>query len=74
MFQNESVVQTSMPGMTISAHFLMNYVIFEQGVETYCLVTPNTPENSTQDTLATHSGQQRLGRGGGGSQLLALND
>lgn len=46
--------------MTTSAHLLMNYVIFEQGVEAYHHVTLNTPENRTQDTLATET------RGGGG--------
>lgn len=56
MFQIESLVQTRIPEMTTLAHFLMNYVIFEQGVETYRHVALNTPENKTQATLATHSG------------------
>lgn len=63
MFQNQSVVQTRTPEMTTSAHFLMNYVIFEQGMKTYCHVALNTPENKTQATLATHSGQQRQREG-----------
>lgn len=59
MFQNESAGQTRTPQMTTSAHLLMNYVILEQGVEAYHHVTP---ENRTQDTLATETG----GWGGGG--------
>lgn len=55
MFQSESVEPTRTPQMTTSAHLLMNYVIFEQGVEAYPHVTLNTPENRSQDTLATET-------------------
>lgn len=60
MFQNESAGQTGTPQMTTSAHLLMNYVIFEQGVEAYHHVTLNAPENRSQDPLATETVSTQL--------------
>lgn len=59
-FRNESAEPTRTPQTSASAHLLMNYVIFEQGVEASRHVTLNTPENRSRDTLATQTVSTQL--------------